>query len=146
MSFNEEIKEEFLELTKNADAWEFVRVFCERCHYLDDLIDEPGAAVDGQLIERELEWLLTLSTNPFYLKHSSSILPVIFMGHNAWLDSNAWAKSDSEVKRVHSDVIKSHYHEVVFLVVYLCAGWSGLRAFTKIHREYQIDNYGTLRR
>ena len=144
MIFNSEIESEFLELTKNQDAWKFVKVFGERSHILDDLMDDPEKVTDETLIEKEVEWMITLSTNPFYLANAQSLMPAIVSGANAWLDSNKWSQSNSKVKRCHSDVVKSIYHEVVFLSVYLCGGWEALREFSLKHREYQVDNYGPL--
>ena len=89
--------------------------------------------------------MLALGQNEFYKAHSGFLMPLIIMGCNAWLDANQWEKSDDPVKKTHSDVIKSLYHEVVFACVYICGGWAALREFTKQHREYQKDNYhGTI--
>lgn len=142
MTFDRSIKDDFMRLThSNESAWQFVELFAERSHQLDDIIDGDKELTDEQLIEAELAWMLALSKNPFYTAHQGFLMPLLIMSCNAWLDANKWEKSENQVKRVHSDVLKSYYHEVMFSVVYLCGGWKALREFTTLHREYQKDNY-----
>jgi hypothetical protein len=107
----------------------------------------------------EKAWqFVELFANSFYQAHSNFLMPLLIMSCNAWLDANKWEKSEVEVKKVHSDVLKSFYHEVIFAVVYLCGGWNAMREFTQLlcggwnamreftqlHREYQTDNYGNV--
>jgi hypothetical protein len=142
MNFDYSIKSDFLRLTNNNEkAWGFVQLFAERSHDIDDMIDLGKVESDEKLIEAELKWMLELSSNPFYQAHSSFLMPIIIVSCSAWLDANRWEQSEDEVKRVHSDVLKSHYHEVIFAVVYLCGGWNAMREFSKLHRQYQQDNY-----
>lgn len=147
MKFDSSIKPDFMEATRNnEEAWKFVELFCDRSHMIDDIIDGEKPMTDEQIISRELAWMMSIGTNGFWQAHSGFLLPLVIMGCNAWLDANRWEKSDDPVKRCHSDVVKSLYHEVVFAVVYICGGWENLRKFTAKHREYQKDNYhGTLR-
>ena len=143
--FDASIKPDFMRLTNNEEAWKFVSLFADRAHYVDDIVDDEGQITDEDIIQRELAWMLALGQNEFYKAHSGFLMPLIIMGCNAWLDANQWEKSDDPVKKTHSDVIKSLYHEVVFACVYICGGWAALREFTKQHREYQKDNYhGTI--
>ena len=145
MYFDQSIKPDFLRLTNNNEpAWEFVERFANWAHQVDDLIDGDKPVSDAELIEMQLGWMMTLSANPFYLKNQAFLLPIIIMSCNTWLDSNKWEKSVQPVKRCHSDVLKSQYHEVIFACVYLCGGWQSLREFTSLHREYQKDNYGNV--
>ena len=143
--FDASIKPDFMRVTNNEVALKFVRLFADRAHYVDDIVDDEGQITDEDIIQRELAWMLALGQNEFYKAHSGFLMPLIIMGCNAWLDANQWEKSDDPVKKTHSDVIKSLYHEVVFACVYICGGWAALREFTKQHREYQKDNYhGTI--
>lgn len=142
MKFDISIKPDFMRLTNNnAQAWHFVETFSNRGHLLDDIIDGDKPVTDEELVGLELAWMKELAGNSFYHAHANFLMPLIIMGCNAWLDANRWEKSGDEVQRVHSDVVKSIYHEVVFACVYLCGGWNALREFTTKHREYQKDNY-----
>lgn len=125
----------------NAEAWRFIETFSNRGHLLDDIIDGDKPVSDEALIGLELAWMKELAGNQFYQAHQGFLMPLIIMGCNAWLDSNKWEKEGTEVQKVHSDVVKSLYHEVVFACVYLCGGWNALREFTAKHREYQTDNF-----
>lgn len=142
MRFDTSIKPDFMRLTgNNQSAWDFVDVFARRSHLIDDIIDGDADVSDEEIIKSEIEWMATLSRNPFYMAHSNYLMPLIISGATSWLDANEWEQSEDPVKRTHSDVIKSTYHEVIFGVVYLCGGWNALREFTQLHREYQKDNY-----
>lgn len=145
MHFDHSIKEDFMRLTHNNEqAWLFVETFATRSHEIDDFIDGDKKINDEDVIKAEMDWMVTLTSNQFYIANSSFLLPLIIMSCNAWLDANKWEKSDVEVKRAHSDVLKSQYHEVIFATVYLCGGWKAMREFTKLHRQYQTDNYGNV--
>lgn len=140
MRFNPDIKPDFLRLTHNNEqAWQFVELFADRCHHLDDLVDKDKPTTDQDVIERELAWLMAIQGNSFWTGHSQFLMPLIIMSCNAWLDANEWEKSGDETKRSYANVIKSMYHEVIFAVVYICGGWKSLREFTSLHREYQKD-------
>jgi len=142
MNFDHSIKEDFLRLTHNNEqAWLFVETFATRAHDLDDLIDGDKEVNDEDLIKAEMDWMVALSSNQFYKAHQSFLMPLLIMSCNTWLDANRWEKGEDAVKRTHSDVLKSQYHEVIFATVYLCGGWNAMREFTKLHREYQKDNY-----
>jgi hypothetical protein len=142
MNFDHSIKEDFMRLTHNNEqAWLFVETFATRAHDLDDLIDGDKQVNDEDLIKAEMDWMVALSSNQFYKAHQSFLMPLLIMACNTWLDANKWEKDDDPVKRTHSDVLKSQYHEVIFAVVYLCGGWNAMREFTKLHREYQKENY-----
>ena len=142
MNFDHSIKPDFLRLTHNNEqAWLFVETFATRAHDLDDMIDGDKTFSDEEIIKAEMDWLVSLSSNKFYVSHQAFLLPIVIMSCNAWLDANRWEKSEDPVQRTHSDVVKSFYHEVIFAVVYLCGGWNAMREFTLKHREYQKDNY-----
>src|SRR6056300_1425672 len=141
MNFDHSIKEDFMRLTHNNEqAWLFVETFATRAHDLDDLIDGDKEVNDEDLIKAEMDWMVALSSNQFYKAHQSFLMPLLIMSCNTWLDANRWEKGEDAVKRTHSDVLKSQYHEVIFATVYLCGGWNAMREFTKLHREYQKDN------
>lgn len=124
----------------NGAAADFLRVFIAHCHTLDDVIDgDKGPVTDERLIASEIEWLLALSGNVFFLQHRAFFVPLIVQAFNAWIDSNQWAKAEQHEKRIGSDVLKGWYHEVVFHTAFLCGGWAHMREVTGKHREYDFE-------
>lgn len=132
--------EEFLVACKNnTDAVRFCDVFVEHCHVLDDIIDKDRPVTDERLIKSQIEMMLELTHNPFFVTNKNYLMPLIVQSFNAWLDSNLWEKhKDLRFQRA-ADVLKGFYHEVVYGVIFLCSGFDGLRKATKENRDYDFD-------
>lgn len=105
----------------NEAALAFLRVYWDRAHLLDDMIDAPGSVSDEALAKSEADWIQQLTGNPFVLAHSARLVPVMLLGINAWLDSNRWVSSDAR------QVLAGQWHDVVYTVALLTGGWAGLR-------------------
>lgn len=116
----------------NAAALQFLQVFAKRAHYVDDLTDERGPANPFELAANEEEWLLCLSSNPFFLAHKAQLVPAMVVALNAWVDSNGMLGAPR-------DVVKGQWHEVVFLVAWLTGGWSRLRGVSAQFRSYDFE-------
>lgn len=122
----------------NKDAADFLRVFVDRAHWIDDLADQDGqlSLEPGALAGREMLWLVTLTQNPFFLKFKDQLLPVMLLGLNAWVDSCG-------MRGVQRDVVKGFYHEVAYAVAMLTGGWPHLRKVTGELRAYDIEEMAT---
>lgn len=126
----------------NAAALEFLRAFARRAHYVDDIADrdklpEEGASFSpAALAQREQEWLLVLSGNPFFLANRAALVPAMVLALNAWVDSEVVAWDSNDVR----DVVKGQWHEVVWLVAWLTGGWAHLRAASMEFREYDLES------
>lgn len=124
----------------NVAALEFLRSLAARAHWIDDLrdrdkVDKGGwYEADGFAIA-EAEWLLMLSSNPFFLTHRAALVPVLLLALNAWADSEGIEWDSSDVR----DVIKGQWHEVVWLVAWLTGGWAHLRDTTSRYRSYDLE-------
>ena len=131
---------EFLDACNgNKDAVRFCDVFVDHCHVLDDIIDEDNPVTDETLIKSQLDMMLELTLNPFFVANKSYLMPLSVQSFNAWLDSNDWEDHADERFQRGADVLKGFYHEVVYGVIYLCSGFEGLRKATKENREYDFD-------
>lgn len=122
----------------NPEALAFLRAFAVRAHWIDDLADKgpalaerPEAAAE-MLARNEADWLLTLSTNPFFLAHRLQLVPLMVLGLNAWVDSHRQPP-------VVRDVVKGFWHETVWAVAYLTGGWTRLRQVTSRNRSYDLE-------
>lgn len=120
----------------NTNAEMFLRVFLEWAHWVDDVADEPeGSPVRNpeEIARVEAHWMIQLTSNPFFLAHKERLLPMILIGLNAWVDSNAMPPGTIQ------DVVKGIYHEVGALTALLTGGWAHLRHTTSKCREYDIE-------
>ena len=118
----------------NPGALEFLRVFARRAHWIDDIADlDLVGDVAEKLVRHESEWLLTLSSNQFFLAHRAQLVPAMVLAMNAWEDSH---KFDGAAR----DVIKAQWHEVVWLVAFLVGGSRHLKAMTTQWRDYDFED------
>jgi len=132
--------EQLLEIADgNLDACNFLEAFQLRAHLLDDIADQDKEVTDTLLVDSEVDWLVTLSSNPFFLQHSAHLLPVMILGLNAWRDSNRWRLSTDSGKRGAADVLKGFYHEVAYAVAFLTGGMGHLAMMTAKFREYDME-------
>lgn len=121
----------------NVAAEVFLRSFLTWAHWLDDVVDEPKthAAFTPETAARiEADWMLQLTSNPFFLAHKERLLPLVLIGLNAWVDANAMPAGTIQ------DVVKGIYHEVGAITAYLTGGWAHLRATTSQCREYDLES------
>lgn len=124
----------------NGAALVFLRCFARRAHWVDDLHDkdrlpEEGGPTLERLAQREGEWLLTLSSNPFFLAHRAQLVPAMLLALNSWVDSEAVQWDSSDVRAV----MKGQWHEVVYLVALLTGGWDSMRKVSGTFREYDLE-------
>ena len=115
------------------DALEFLQVYTDRAHLIDDIVDKDREVTAEALAESEMRWMFTLSKNPFFLAHKDKLLPLMASGMNAWLDSNGM--EDGPAK----DVVKGTWHEVVWQVALICGGWRYMRAVSGQCRDWDFE-------
>lgn len=117
---------------EDKDAAQFLSLFIERAHWLDDLADTVGPAGPAEIAQKEMAWLVVLSQNPFFLKHKERLTPLMLLSLNAWVDSDSLPAPER-------DVVKGFYHEVAYAVALLTGGWSRLRSVTSALRHYDFE-------
>jgi len=122
----------------NAAAEHFLQAFSARAHFLDDVADSDKHAISPtNIAAAEADWLMCLSGNPFFQKHSNMLVPVMLCGLNAWADSNNMPPGDIR------DVVKGIWHEVVYVVAWLTGGWAHMR-IVSANREYDIERINSI--
>lgn len=133
-------REEALVVTKgNADAAAFLLAYVAYCHLLDDVVDKDKPVTDKRLVTESLALFDEMILNPWFQENRIVLWPTIVCGFNAWLDANAWERSEDQQKRRDADVVKGVYHETVWLAARLCGGLEHMRAVCEAHREYDHD-------
>jgi len=123
----------------NRDAARFLSVLIEFAHHLDDLIDRDKPVTDAILMECVMAWTMEVSSNPFVQANRASLIPLLLVSVNAWLDANEWAKSKDENLVRSADTLKGMYHEIFYYVAYLTGGWKSMRALSSTAREYDYE-------
>ncbi len=119
-------------------AKRFLLTYFSLVHVFDDVYDKDKEVTDERLVKVMLWWTEELLYNPWVREHSNALWSQIITGWNAWLDANVWAKQPNP-KLFASDVIKSNYQEMTFLVAYICGGREHMRAMSTKYREYNFE-------
>lgn len=131
---------DYLEIANgNESAAAFCAAFIARAHLVDDIEDGDSPVGGDALIAGEVDWLVTLAGNQFFQQHKAALVPAMVMGINAWRSSNAWRISTDVKRRRASDVLKSFYHEVVYLVAFLTGGLEHMQRISDKYREYDQE-------
>ena len=100
------------------------------CELFDDLIDrDKDDDLRPERIERILwEVLVDYAGNPFFLRHARTLLPVVSMGINYWLDANDLEREGTDASLQFSYVLRDAYMQVTQTVVELTRGREAMRA------------------
>lgn len=134
------MKIDYLEIANGDEsAAAFAAAFVARAHLVDDIEDGDKPVPSDSLVAGEVDWLVTLAGNRFFNEHKAALVPAMVMGLNAWRDSNAWRRNVDARKRRASDVLKSFYHEVVYLVAFLTGGLEHMQKISGKYREYDME-------
>lgn len=129
----------------NAPAREWLILFHDYCHEIDDVIDEndwDNERVLGVFIAAN-----TLYSHPFYCAHHKVLGPCILIATSVYVDSNKWEKDPAKWKKWWAEVMRHSGNEVIFAVANICGGWKHLRYVTApLYAScyvYHADKYGT---
>lgn len=124
----------------SKDAYDFMASFYQWVHSLDDLIDKDLSVPLEQSIEKELNFIITVSSNPFFLEHRQKYYPLLLTGALAYLESERFKRHPSVLERIGSQVLKSQYQEVYFMTAYLTGGWRHMVEMSRLYREFDFDD------
>lgn len=115
-----------MEWLQNADA---VRFFLNLSHFVeifDDLVDQDALVSKKDLSHAVFSALYHIPANPFFLSNRVTLLPIMFVCTNAWLDSNELA-GGSESEKALAYTLKGLGIEVLLACVSITRGVDYLR-------------------
>jgi len=69
--------------------------------YWDDLIDRDNELSDIEIHDAFYTSLITIPTNPFYLKNSHKILPILEITIYKWFQANKYEKEKKELHKAY---------------------------------------------
>ncbi len=119
---------------QQADA--YLRTISYISRMFDDLEDGDAVVDVGELARY---CLIDLPTNRFFLNNVEQLSTAHAITLNAWLDSNAWIKSDSH-RRNYALVMRDQLTDLCILVAALTGGWSYARSVSLPIRETFLNN------
>lgn len=114
---------EFREIAAgNNSAYEFMRSLFEFVHCWDDLYDNDKPVEADVAAMTLLKFIATLSTNEFYRQNVTPLLQGLHTACFSWAASERLRASEDVQNKLASEVLKSGYIEVFFLVAFLVGG------------------------
>lgn len=126
---------EFLKqvLLGNTDAVRFCECLFSVSQVIDDLIDQ-----DKELTARDIErsyWdaMIEIPSNPFYLRHVQTLIPLMQSAFNDWLDANDLEYTDDHGKNI-AFVLRDSVGNIVCQVAYLVGGFDHMRSVSPMIR------------
>jgi len=118
----------------NQDAWNYLFIIARALRIIDDLVDEPEKVTVEDKYKLADLLLVALPSNPFFIAHRLSLVPLHLTSVNAWIDSNDWMEKD-KTRKNYALVIRDQITELVLLVAYITGGSDHLRNISLKVRE-----------
>lgn len=122
----------------NADAYEFMRATFEFVHCWDDLFDRDKPVEADFAAITLIKFIASLTNNAFYRQHSGHLLLALHTACFSWAASERLKTSDDVQNKLASEVLKSSYIEIFFLVAFLVGGTAHQLAMDRKYRGYSF--------
>lgn len=123
----------------NEDATSFLHVFYEWVQTQDDLMDRDKPVPPREFVITNMRLMFTLTYNEFFLTYREKLLPVILASSVAYVDSERFRTHESVLDRVASQVLKSQYADVFYMVAFIVGGIHHMIAMAEKYREFSYD-------
>lgn len=119
----------------NIEAQAFCDSLYNFLHLLDDLYDK-----DHDVTAQECGWITiqaleTFAANRFFQNHVYTLMPAVRSSIISWVDSEEWHNRDGN-DAIAAHVIKSQYHEVLWMVAGIVGGLEHQMEMTRRYRDY----------
>jgi len=126
-------KQEALWLTRgNQQAMEFLGVWREYVHQIDDLID--GDSKGPEAVLNAFMLAAFVYTQPFFVAHMPALRQIAVNCTNAYADSVKWEKAEGW-RGQFSDHYRHFASEMVLAVASICGGYDHMRKISPMLRE-----------
>jgi hypothetical protein len=117
----------------DQEAVEFVKLYAEYIHAVDDIIDEGK---NPKLILDTFNLATALFSSPFWHKHKDQLLIVDFLINNQYADVVSWEKSNDKWKRREAKALSHVGYNMLFAVIIVVAGRNKLREVSEKFRAW----------
>lgn len=114
------------EWLRNEDAVRFCVDVSQFSEVFDDYVDADVVVQKGDMVRAVFNALYHIPANPFFNTNRSTLLPIMFMFVNAWLDSNELA-GGTESEKALAYTLKGLGVEVLLACIGITRGTDYLR-------------------
>jgi hypothetical protein len=120
----------------NREAIEFLQLWRKYVHAIDDIID--GERIEPEFVLATFASAAALYSHPFYLRNLVALRQIVFNCTNAYADSVAWERSNTDWQRQFSDHYRHFAAEMALAVAGICGGYLHMRSLSQ---ELRIANW-----
>lgn len=117
----------------DREAIEFLCLWAQYCHRVDDVIDGDVTHTEGILGTFALAPVLF--SHPFYLRHLFALRAVVLLVTNMYADSIAWANGPAPWQREFANCYRHCGNEMLIAVAQICGGYDHARTISLEQRE-----------
>lgn len=128
-----ELKETLWVCNGNAAAGDFLRLWRDYVHAIDDIVD--GDADDNEAVLGTFQKAIWVYSHPFYLENLVALRQLAVNCTNAYADSVAWEQSEVGWQRNFADHYRHFGAEMVLAIASICGGYAHMREVSKVLRE-----------
>jgi len=109
----------------------------------DDLIDQDVTVTADKINRAFIAMLVRLELNPFFEQHRLTIMPVVYVSINAWLDANT-QESGVREERMAAFYLRNFSYEIINVIALCVGGWDHLRSISMdMRRFFTHESYFT---
>ncbi|CAK0765712.1 conserved hypothetical protein [Gammaproteobacteria bacterium] len=108
----------------NAEAMDFLEVWREYVHRIDDLVDE---GCEPEALLATFAMAIELYSHPFYLKNLVALRQIARNVTNGYADVVKWEGSKVKWQAEWADHYRHIGQEMVLAVASITGGWAGMR-------------------
>ena len=139
-------------LANRPDALNFLRIYCDYCHKIDDLVDVPEYRTDNEFLGDVLNTALEVFSSDFYATRRVKLYSLVKEIQNSYLDSVIAETNVNSPKWLKDtgDVLRCSAHAMTMAVVELvvteetgdyAAGYKAKREISLLCRQNSYEQH-----
>ncbi len=134
-------------LANRPDAAQFLLLYRDYCHAIDDIIDIPERRNDNEFILYTFNMAHDIFSCAFYQENVGELYSVVKIIHNLYADSVKWETSDIQWQKQVSDVTRNCANIMISTVVRIVvrkeekSPWLGYEAMRDISSRAVSQSY-----
>lgn len=126
-----------MEHVRDENAVRYLKTLFHIAEVWDDLADGDKAVPVDRVHSAFMAALIALPSNPFFVQHQQSLLPLMITGINTWHDANR-LQGGSITDAALAYVLRDWHCEIASFVVFLLHGGVAMQGFSSVWREFHM--------
>lgn len=134
--WREERLQRLREWVGDEDAIDLLLSVGDAVSLWDDLIDQDKEITAARVNRVFRDLLVTLPSNPFFVRFRQPLTAILAIGINAWHDANEFESRGGETNLARAYMLRDYYQEILQMCVMLVHGEEYLRSVSVEMRDF----------